>query len=192
MLEGRNMNFIVTDGLIVNTYLTLCEKKKAEDITVSDVCGSAKINRTTFYRHFKGIWEIQDRLESFFLSRVDLIIERFKTKKFFENPRAFFEEVNKSIRGNLDFYQKCSRLPDAYTKWVNYVRIVIDKMIDIGLFNAGTKELNGEQLSSFAYACGGISILYIGYLRGRLQLTLDQIADEISNSILSRMKFSNI
>ncbi|MCM1395846.1 MAG: TetR/AcrR family transcriptional regulator, partial [Corallococcus sp.] len=52
--------------------LTLIERKSFKDITISEICSVAKVNRTTFYLHYNNVLdlltEISDSLVRDFIS----------------------------------------------------------------------------------------------------------------------------
>lgn len=67
----------VTIKLICDGLMSLLnEGKKLSDISVTEVCEKAQINRATFYKHFKGIEEayraIEDNLLSFVLDTIKI------------------------------------------------------------------------------------------------------------------------
>lgn len=52
-----------TEKKIQDALLSLLEQKEAGDITVREVCHTANINRSTFYRHYIDISDLMDKLE---------------------------------------------------------------------------------------------------------------------------------
>ena len=47
-----------TKSTIEDTFLNLLEKKDIGEITVTEICEKADINRATFYRYYIDIYEL--------------------------------------------------------------------------------------------------------------------------------------
>ena len=52
-----------TDKGIKNAFIELRSKKPLEKITVRELCEIARINKSTFYSHYKDIYDLSDTLE---------------------------------------------------------------------------------------------------------------------------------
>ena len=44
--------------------LPICSKKPLEKITIKELCEKAQINKSTFYSHYKDIYDLSDQLET--------------------------------------------------------------------------------------------------------------------------------
>ncbi len=76
-----------TKNAITNTFLELRSKKPLEKITIRELCERAKINKSTFYSHYKDIYDLSDQLET---EVVTSVIESMQhPEKLFEDPAAF-------------------------------------------------------------------------------------------------------
>ena len=53
-----------TKTAIHNTFLELRSKKPLEKITIKELCEKAQINKSTFYSHYKDIYDLSDQLET--------------------------------------------------------------------------------------------------------------------------------
>ena len=52
-----------TKTAIHNTFLELRSKKPLEKITIKELCEKAQINKSTFYSHYKDIYDLYDAYE---------------------------------------------------------------------------------------------------------------------------------
>lgn len=50
------------DNLIVNTFFNCLETEDFSTITIGKLCEAAKINRSTFYRHFEDKYQLRDHI----------------------------------------------------------------------------------------------------------------------------------
>ena len=57
----------LTKRLIREAMLTLLKTKSIQDITVRELCDAAGVNRTTFYNHYDGVYEVLGEIEENFL-----------------------------------------------------------------------------------------------------------------------------
>ena len=64
MNSKNNLRFQQTEGKIREIFLELLKKKVLSKITVREICSLAHINRTTFYLHHEGIYELMQCIES--------------------------------------------------------------------------------------------------------------------------------
>lgn len=53
-----------TQDLIVAAYLRLLSQRPTEEISVTDLCDEAGVHRTTFYRYFEGVEDLDARFLS--------------------------------------------------------------------------------------------------------------------------------
>ncbi len=53
-----------TKRSIIDAFLELRAKKPLEKITVKELCDRAEINKSTFYCHYMGVYDLQDQLET--------------------------------------------------------------------------------------------------------------------------------
>ena len=60
----------LTENIICNSFLELLKNKDFEKITVADVCRVAKINRGTFYLHYRDINDLIDYINSWYVDAI--------------------------------------------------------------------------------------------------------------------------
>lgn len=79
---------------IINSFIALVLQNKSSDISVKDICNSAKISRKTFYNYFSDSHKI---IECFFIEKIEKTIEdclkyKLTTEKFLLNVYYSFVE----------------------------------------------------------------------------------------------------
>lgn len=60
--------FQETDKMIWRSFFKLLETSSFESITINEICTSAKISRTTFYRHYEDKYQLLDTVNRDFAS----------------------------------------------------------------------------------------------------------------------------
>lgn len=59
-----------TRQMIEETFLSLLREKPVSNITVTELCARAGINRATFYKHYMDVPDLLDKLEQQFIEKV--------------------------------------------------------------------------------------------------------------------------
>jgi len=63
-MENReNQRVLLTKRMLLEALLNLLETKHVRDISVTELCGKAGINRTTFYKHYNTPNDVLEELE---------------------------------------------------------------------------------------------------------------------------------
>ena len=60
----------LTKRLIREAMLALLKTKSIQEITVRELCDMAGVNRTTFYNHYDGVYEVLGEIEETFLMQL--------------------------------------------------------------------------------------------------------------------------
>lgn len=86
----------LTRRLLREALLECMKKRQLKDITITEVCRTAEINRATFYKHYRNCYEIveeveQDQLEVF----RTMLMERKKSGE--ELLRDILDSIDKAI-----------------------------------------------------------------------------------------------
>ncbi|HUM85528.1 MAG TPA: TetR/AcrR family transcriptional regulator [Lachnospiraceae bacterium] len=96
-----NRRYGETENRIEEVLLDLLNKKSLEKVTVSDICASAGIHRTTFYSHYEDIYALMDSVLS---KKFTAMMEQVMPE---ENGTSFpkFHEFFSFIRQNKKFFR---------------------------------------------------------------------------------------
>lgn len=82
---------IKTERDIRAAFLSLREKEALERIKVVDICALALINKTTFYKHYRDIFDLSERME---LDMFRAFWENFAAKdRLLSDPAHFITEL---------------------------------------------------------------------------------------------------
>ena len=138
----NNLRYKTSNDKIENAFLFLLQKYKYDDITISQICKQAEINRSTFYCHYTDINDLIIKIEKKFAKETagifnfgerrshDAMIEMFtfvKNNKYFYKaflniPYTTFAETDTKIKC-LEHVGKSSNIKSS---------------IDMGLFYRGS------------------------------------------------------
>lgn len=85
----------ITQNKIKNAFWELYKVKPIERITVKEICDKSNYNRSTFYAHFKDIYDVLDNIEN------DIIII---LKELAENNPNFFFTTKDFVYNLVEIY----------------------------------------------------------------------------------------
>ena len=147
----NNSRYKMSSEKIETAFLTLILNHKYEDISISQICNQANINRSTFYVHYYDINDLIIKIENKFAKNMATIFN-FGERR---NNEAFIEMFT-FIKENKYFYKAFLSIPyqtlaETNTK-IDILKNIgektnIDKTNNIGIFyrasffGAGIKEM---------------------------------------------------
>ena len=178
--KNKNSNYQRIDKAILSAFLSLSSKKQTDQITITELCTEANVNRTTFYNHYRGTWEIKEHISNELVEVAKRIMAEYKDKEFIANSLEILRAFNREIESRLDFYVAIHRMKESNS--------FAEKMISAFKENLTKYSLNGEidtryLETAFAYFAGGIFGAYKGWLSGRVTCSLDELAITLSQFI---------
>ena len=92
---------------IEQTFVELLQTKEINQITVSDICKKAELNRSTFYANYADIYDLADKIREYLESEIDCLYKNERTNKFNSND---YLRLFRHIKDNLIFYKTYFKL----------------------------------------------------------------------------------
>ena len=86
-----DLRTLKTERAIKNAFTLLRSKKELEKITVKELCEEACINKSTFYAHYRDIYDLSDVLCEEVVAQVAKGV--MHPEYFEENPAEFTREL---------------------------------------------------------------------------------------------------
>lgn len=86
-----DLRMIKTERAIRNAFMLLRSKKELEKITVKELCEEACINKSTFYAHYRDVYELSDMLCEEVVTMVTKGVQH--PEYFEEDPAEFTREL---------------------------------------------------------------------------------------------------
>ncbi|WP_010095586.1 TetR/AcrR family transcriptional regulator [Ornithinibacillus scapharcae] len=112
----HDLRVVKTQESLRHALLELLKQKPLESITVAELCRLAKINRGTFYSHYKDVHEV-------FRRYLEVIVEDFR--KAYEEPyRKTGFKIENIKSGMIQIFHHVKKYQDFY-------QIVFDKRIPL-------------------------------------------------------------
>ena len=104
----NNLRYKVSSEKIETAFLTLILNHKYEDITTSQICKQAGVNRSTFYCHYNDINDLIIKIENKFAKGMASIFNYGER----QNHEAFVEMFT-FVKDNKYFYKAFLNIPYA-------------------------------------------------------------------------------
>lgn len=92
---------------IEKAFLELLQTKELHEITVSDICKSCELNRSTFYANYIDIFDLANKVGEHLEEEVALLYEEERTQNFNSND---YLKLFRHIRDNQLFYRTIFKL----------------------------------------------------------------------------------
>lgn len=117
-----------TEKRIQEALLQLLEEKTPDNISVQALCRSAKINRSTFYRHYTDVYDLMEKVErKIQRGIVEVWTEHDPASALFDREDlirfvSYIGENRKFYRAYLRIYPANQREKDMQTVFDSYFR----------------------------------------------------------------------
>lgn len=83
-----------TKKKLTNTLLSLLKDKNINDITVLELCKTSNINRTTFYKYYKDIPDLVNKIEESLINELSKYIPDIKRNYLITYTSKIIEEIS--------------------------------------------------------------------------------------------------
>ncbi|MCD8381691.1 MAG: TetR/AcrR family transcriptional regulator [Clostridiales bacterium] len=161
-----------TRMVIREQFLALLKEKPAAKITVKELCAACDINRATFYKHYRDIFDLMEQLERQLLQELDTLLESQHNRNLVAlyvqiltwlEPHGDDWLVLGSGNGDPSFYEKMSRRCCERTyPW---------------LARQQSKLREPEQRMLYAFLSQGTGGILHAWVRGGMQEPVTQVAE---------------
>ncbi len=180
----NNRRVMVTKQLISDALLKLLEVKSIEKITITELCKTAHVNRSTFYHHYTSQYDVLTEIEGEKVEDIKEMLQKIDPKKSF-TVREQTEAILNYLKENKS----------AFLLFMNSKYILKDfseKLFDITMEKSfaeecAPRELSDEQKELWAnFYQGGLYYLIYSWLSGDSSADSSDIADLICSFLPMR------
>lgn len=82
---------------IRKSFFTLLSQKEFCQITVTDICNLAEINRSTFYKHYLDIIDLLEQTENEILDKIQKLWKKLHPKNTIEGMESILSETQSTM-----------------------------------------------------------------------------------------------
>lgn len=92
---------------IEKVFIELIQKREINEITVSDICKKANINRTTFYNNYIDIYDLADKIKD----------------KLFQDVLSLYQEETNQKKHSYDFLKLFNHIKENQLFYKTYFKL---------------------------------------------------------------------
>lgn len=186
MSDGGTMDLRVlkTNELIRNTFLELLAQKEFTEISVKEITVKARINRSTFYKHYEDKYLLRDSI-------IDHMLEEFiayMDVNFLVADSMTSEKHREALKRCLKYFQSEKQNYQLLWSSVMLGRNVFDEMVEAGaaymkqciMDHPGISPLRKERGDWYGYLLiNNLLVSVRWWLRNDERVSLDEMTDQI-------------
>lgn len=180
-MRGEDLRVVKTKSAIRSALFELMSEKELARITISEICVRAKINRKTFYSHYRAPSDVIEELENEVLEEFSAILRSEGDSLL--NVGAAIRDISATIEQRREFFKQFMRQnPDLFNK--GKIKAMLCRVITVSLKNAGALTENEATLKAAAeFSISGVLSLYSAWFDGDCKDDLDFITDTAINMV---------
>ena len=168
--------------LIRSAFLELLREKPCEKITVTDFVTRADINRSTFYAHYPDVRGLVEEIVGETISQSIALANSLNIREFLSDPMPFLRELTSYGTDNQELYTLLCRSEFAQRQMEQLKRTLIDSAVQSPAFPESVRS-SPEFRIQISFFVGGILSLYVMWLQGELDCTVEDITKHLSQLI---------
>lgn len=180
-MEKRNI-----DNLIIDEFSKLYDHLPIVKITVKQLVDNCHINRATFYRHFKDVYDVRNRIESLFIDNFKRAINKgMAHNKVLYNLPHLFPQV---LKDNWLSFDVLFKSPDNF----HTVNRLINELVPLYQqeFHTQMKASKSEKIDYLAtFYVNGLCAVLIQWTRQGQVTPVNELTDLLtsiySNGLIS-------
>lgn len=175
MKRTRDIRVIRTQTALLEALEELIKTKKLSNITITELCTAAKINRNTFYYHYNNIFEFLDEHKKIIIEDLNDISEISKT----HNKQNLIEVF--SVLKNHPHFLNILISPNCDLDFFNEIFEVATSKASI-IFSKDPSTLSNKDRLLCSYCNAGCNAVIISWIMNGMKETPEEIADFIWSS----------
>lgn len=147
--EKKDRRVRKTENLLLEGLTDLMETKSINDITVRELADAVDINRSTFYLHYRDIYDMAEHIEDNLIKEFTEKLDRIDKKNFHDGIKEKdLESIMESIFSLLFENKEVCRAflgHNGDIKFMNKIKKIISERIDYIIY--GTHFADKKELS---------------------------------------------
>ncbi|MBR2597611.1 MAG: TetR/AcrR family transcriptional regulator [Clostridiales bacterium] len=175
MKRTRDIRVIRTQTALLEALEDLIKTKKLSNITITELCTAAKINRNTFYYHYNNIFEFLDEHKNLIIDDLNEIAEISKT-----HNKQNLVEVFTVLKKHPHFLNILIS-PNCDLDFFNEIFEVASSKASI-IFSKDPNTLTNRERLLCAYCNAGCNAVIMTWIMNDMKESPEEIADFIWTS----------
>lgn len=161
MAEDRRVR--KTKKAIQDVFCELTKEKKLNEITIKELCALADINKSTFYLHYRDIYDLADSIQSILIHDVCAIIDEYAYDETITKAPEMWKRIAEAHFKDSNSLGMLMRRPGMQALVREFERAVIDTIMH--KYEAAGVEKDSAEHFQHHLNCTFIINGYAGVLR---------------------------
>jgi AcrR family transcriptional regulator len=119
-----------TEQAIQAAFSKLLSETSMENITVKQLCETANINKSTFYLHYKDIYDCADCLRDTILDEISKLFVPYDFTGIINNFSVILENIMDIFEKNRDLYMPFLKSPSLASSSCKMKQLLIEKILE--------------------------------------------------------------
>lgn len=174
-MDHKDPRAVFTETMIKNAFMELLKTKQISKITIQELCATAGVNRSTFYRYYVDIFALSGQIEDDCYHTLTLAIGPFENNQ----TNMFLYNILSTIKENSSYTIALLRNIDSskmVARIIDYYRTVI-----IGFWKKQYRDSSDTELEYlFAALLGSVSQVISKWIQGGMKESYYEICSVMS------------
>lgn len=165
----------------------LLETRSLDAVTVTDICAKADVNRGTFYKYYRDVYDLFEKTEDEFIDKIHALFEQ--TQATGSGMPDFFNSVFRILSENKDLVQvaRNREFTEQFTK-----KLLVFVLPQINELIADTDpSASPEEIGLLSeYIMGGCTRVVAAWIAGDMAIPADRMERYITEFIKNTLQIS--
>lgn len=171
--------------------LELLEEKEYEDITISDICKKAGINRSTFYAHYENIMDLVSELEKTIIDDFIVTFDSANREQDKTESGLYMLISTATLTSYLDYVRKYRKLFMIYNKsnafsHDEHYNILKDRIFLPALKDKGIEDSIAMEYM-FEYYLTGVNAIIRKWVNDDCNIPTDKLCEIIRRCVIKKL-----
>jgi AcrR family transcriptional regulator len=181
----NDLRVVKTRNAMREAFVGLLSEKKLSEITISELCSRAMINRKTFYRHYRALSDIVTELENEILDDFSSVLRSSNSSLL--DAGAVLRGISAQIERRRDFFMKVTpHNPNLFN--AGRIKASLRRAMAVSLKNSGAVTDENVLAAVSEFTVSGLLALYSDWLDGGCNGSLEFISDISAKMVTDGMR----
>ena len=176
MVKAEYKNAIASKKKIISSYLSILATNP-DKATVTEIVKHAKINRGTFYLHFKNVADISICIENELAQRFKVLESDFWQIDIVTEPEAILHKFNQILSQDIEYYKLIISVSESKNLLAKITTVcnnfkIMKYVTDIERFKTVVE-----------YVISGCLNSYISWIMGEIKCSLETLTELLTRLI---------
>ena len=172
---------------ILRAFAELLSEKGSVKIKINELVKRADVNRSTFYAHYRNIYDVLNEIENEIIGKLFSFLDSFSHVDLLYNPIPFILKIGAELEKNRTFYRLLIETEGSINFLNRLKDIFIQKILADKKAYSKIKKPK-EFIVCMNLLAGGAAGLICDWTTGKIDMPMRDIANIINDISMTSMK----